>query len=147
MIILKHPMVFEKTYKVVPGHIDIQGMMDGLYYTFYMEYCRHDFIREVMGMDLEQEAKRGISLVLSEFKISFLRSLKKDDQFTVTCELYANAAGEPKLHFKQTIRCRNKLMTKAIFTGTCIPASGGRPYLPLEIAGMVAVAPVLEELY
>jgi len=137
-------MLYEKNYKVVPAHIDIQGIMDGLYYTFYMEYCRHDFIRETMGMDLEEEAGKGILLVLSEFKIKFLRSLKKNDQFTVSCELYADPAGEPKLHFKQMIHCRNKLMTKAVFTGTCIPASGGRPYLPLEITTMVTNAPVLE---
>jgi len=137
-------MIFEKKYKVIPEHIDVQGIVDGLYYPFYMEYCRHDFIREMLGLDLEQEAANGVFMVLSGYQINFLRSLKKDDEFTVTCELYANGSGEPKLHFKQTIRCKNKVMTTAVFTGTCISAQGGRPYLPLNINELIANAPVLD---
>jgi acyl-CoA thioester hydrolase len=35
-----------KEYVVNETHIGAQGIMDGQYHPFYMEYCRHDFIRE-----------------------------------------------------------------------------------------------------
>lgn len=122
----------------------MQNIMDGLYYPFYMEYCRHDYIREVLGFDFEEEAENGIYMVLSGYKINFLRSLKKDDEFTVTCTLFADPAGLPRLHFKQAIILNGKVMTKAVFTGTCVPATGGRPYLPDSIKGLIADAPKLD---
>jgi acyl-CoA thioester hydrolase len=137
-------MEYSKNYTVKAEHIDVQGIMDGLYYPFYMEYCRHDFIREVLGFDLEEQAHKGVFMVLSQYTIKYLRSLKKDDEFTVTCALYADKAGQPRLHFKQSIIMNGKVMTTAVFTGTCIPATGGRPYLPADIAGLIEAAPKLE---
>jgi len=134
---------FSKTYTVKEEHIDVQGIVDGLYYPFYMEWCRHDFIREVMGFDFEEQAHAGVYMVLSGYKINFLRSLKKDDTFTVTCTMYADEAGLPRLHFKQEIILNNKVFTKAVFTGTCISA-GGRPYLPEGISQFTANAPKLK---
>jgi acyl-CoA thioester hydrolase len=83
-------------------------------------------------------------MVLSNYSISFLRSLKKGDEFKVTCELFADKSGAPKLHFKQSIILNNKVMTKAVFTGTCVPATGGRPYLPASVLEKIKDAPVLE---
>jgi acyl-CoA thioester hydrolase len=123
-------MEFAKNYVVKEEHIDVQGIMDDLYYPFYMEWCRHDFIREVLGFDFETEARNGMYMVLSNYSISFIRSLKKGDEFSVTCEVFKDKAGLPKLHFKQAILLNKKIVTRAVFTGTCIPASGGRPYLP-----------------
>ncbi|WEA00053.1 acyl-CoA thioesterase [Mucilaginibacter sp. SJ] len=138
-------MEYSKTYIAKDEHIDVQEIMDGLYYPFYMEYCRHDYIREILGFDLETEAKNGIYMVLSNYSISFLRSLKKGDEFKVTCTLYTDKGGLPKLHFKQSIICNNKVMTKAVFTGTCVPATGGRPYLPASVLEKIKDAPVLED--
>jgi len=135
---------FTKTYTVKDEHIDVQGIVDGLYYPFYMEWCRHDFIREVMGFDFEEQAHSGVYMVLSGYKINFLRSLKKDDTFTVTCTMFADEAGLPRLHFKQSIILNNKVMTKAVFTGTCVSAKGGRPYLPEGIAKFTDNAPKLK---
>jgi acyl-CoA thioester hydrolase len=137
-------MEFAKNYIAREEHIDVQGIMDGLYYPFYMEYCRHDFIGEILGFDLETEAKNGIYMVLSQYTIKFLRSLKKGDQFKVTCELFADKNKQPKLHFKQSIILNGKVMTTAIFTGTCVPAKGGRPFLPDSIAKIIAEAPLTE---
>ncbi|PUZ21628.1 acyl-CoA thioester hydrolase [Chitinophaga costaii] len=137
-------MEFVKQYTVNPAHIDVQGIMDGLYYPFYMETCRHDFIREVLGFDLEEQAHKGVFMVLSQYTIKYLRSLKKDDAFTVNCVLYADKAGAPRLHFKQDIIMNGKIMTSATFTGTCVPATGGRPYLPEAIKSLLVDAPVLE---
>lgn len=136
-------MEYLKTYKVKDEHIDVQGIMDGLYYPFYMEWCRHDFIREVLGFDWAIEAKNGIHMVLSSYSLHFLRSLKKDDVFTVTCAVYKDKAGLPKLHFRQSIVLNNKTITRAVFSGTCISANGGRPYLPASILAKLEDVPEL----
>ena len=137
-------MEYSKNYTVVDTHIDVQGIMDGLYYPFYMEECRHDYIREILGFDFVQQAENGVFMVLSEYKIKFIRSLKKDDNFDVTCTVYTDAQGLPRLHFKQSILKNGKIMASAVFTGTCIPATGGRPYLPEELKANLADASSLE---
>jgi acyl-CoA thioester hydrolase len=62
-------------------------------------------------------------MVLSQYTVKFLRPLKANDQFTVTCDLFTDKNNLPKLHFKQSIILNGKNMTTAIFTGTCVPAS------------------------
>src|SRR3954462_15352048 len=138
-------MEYVKEYTVKPEHIDVQGIMDGLFYPFYMEYCRHEFIKDVLGFSLEEEAKKGINMVLSQYTINFVRSLKKDDTFTVTCELFADKSDKPQIHFEQKIILNGKIVTKAVFTGTCVPATGGRPYLPDSIKEKLKGAPVLDK--
>ena len=134
---------YVKEYTVNPDHIDVQGIMDGLYYPFYMEYCRHAFIKDFLGFSLEEEAEKGVFMVLSQYTIQFIRSLKKDDQFTVTCELFAEKSDKPQIHFEQKIMLKGKIVTKAVFTGTCVPATGGRPFLPEYIKDKLKDAPVL----
>jgi acyl-CoA thioester hydrolase len=140
--LVNETMEYSKIYRVKDEHIDVQNIMDGLYYPFYMEYCRHDYIREKLGFDFEMEAKNGIYMVLSSYTINFVRSLKRNDEFQVTCEVFADEDGLPRLHFKQTIMFNKKLMTKAVFTGTCIPAAGGRPYLPDSVHDKIKDAPL-----
>ncbi|KLT67787.1 MULTISPECIES: acyl-CoA thioesterase [unclassified Flavobacterium] len=137
-------MEYSKNYTAAGEHIDVQGIMDGLYYPFYMEECRHAYIKEVLGFDFVQQAENGVFMVLSEYSIKFIRSLKKDDNFDVTCAVFTDPSGLPKLHFKQSILKNGKIMASALFTGTCIPATGGRPYLPEELKANFTDAPVLE---
>lgn len=138
-------MTYSKEYLVQDEHIDVQGIMDGLYYPFYMEFCRHAYIDEVLGINLEEEAKQGVNLVLSGYSITFLRSLKKGDVFTVTCEVFRDKQDAPKLHFKQSIILNGKIATKATFTGTCVSSKGGRPFIPESIQSIIKNAPVLED--
>ncbi|WP_415327155.1 acyl-CoA thioesterase [Chryseobacterium sp. MMS23-Vi53] len=137
-------MKYSQEYTAKEEHIDVQGIMDGLYYPFYMEYCRHQYIDEILGFNLENEAKNGVNMVLSEYTINFLRSLKQGDVFTVTCEVFRDKNDAPKLHFKQSIILNGKVTTKAVFTGTCVPATGGRPFLPESLKALISDAPVLE---
>ena len=141
---IKTIMDYSKIYTAKDEHIDVQGIMDGLYYPFYMEWCRHDFIREVLGFDFETEARNGVYMVLSSYSLSFIRSLKKGDQFSVTCEVFRDKGGLPKLHFKQLILMNKKVVTKAVFSGTCVPAAGGRPYLPETVLDKLKDAAELE---
>lgn len=134
-------MEYSKTYTVKDEHIDVQNIMDGLYYPFYMEYCRHDYIREVLGFDFETEAHNGVNMVLSKYTLQFVRSLKKGDTFIVTCSPLLDKNNKSVLHFKQTILLNNKLVTKAIFSGTCVKAGGGRPFLPETLLAKLAGVP------
>ena len=121
--------MYSKEYTTDEKHIDVQGVMDGVYYPFYMEDCRHKFAKEILGFDLEENARNGINFVLSEYTLKFLRPLKKDDQFTVTCSVTLDE-DKPKVYFKQAIVKDGKTMTEAVFTATCVLASGGRPFIP-----------------
>lgn len=47
--------MFFKIYDVENSHIDFQGVVDGLYYPFYMEWTRHAYMKEALGLDLEEE--------------------------------------------------------------------------------------------
>jgi acyl-CoA thioester hydrolase len=123
-------MEYSKTYTVKDEHIDVQNIMDGLYYPFYMEYCRHDYIREILGFDFVTEAQNGVNMVLSKYTIQFVRSLKKGDTFIVTCKAFLDEGNRSVLNFDQTILLNNKIVTKATFSGTCVKAGGGRPFLP-----------------
>lgn len=135
-------MEYSKNYTAEDQHIDVQGIMDGLYYPFYMEYCRHDYIREVLGFDFVEQAGKGVNMVLSQYNIKFIRSLKKNDNFDVTCSVFTDVQGLPRLHFKQSIIKDGKIMATAVFTGTCVAATGGRPYLPEELQNITNAAPL-----
>ena len=133
-------MEFTKTYVAKDEHIDFQNIMDGLYYPFYMEWCRHDFIKEELGFDFIKEAENGVNMVLSKYTLQFVRSLKKGDEFVVTCSPMVDKANKSVLHFKQTILLNNKVVTKAVFSGTCVGANG-RPFLPENLLEKLAGMP------
>lgn len=135
---------YHKTYTVKDEHIDVQDIMDGLYYPFYMEDCRHAFIKDTLGFDLEEQARQGVNMVLSKYTISFFRSLRRGDEFTVTCELYKDPTDQPKLHMVQHILKNGKKYTTGVFTGTCVKSTGGRPFLPDGLGELLKDAPVLE---
>lgn len=134
-------MAYTKTYTVKDEHIDVQNIMDGLYYPFYLEWCRHDFIRESLGFDFEAEAHAGVNMVLSEYRLKFVRSLKSGDVFEVTCEPLRDKSNKAVLHFRQSILLNNKVVVKALFSGTCIKATGGRPFLPENLTALLTGTP------
>lgn len=135
---------YKKSYLAKEEHMDIQDIMDGLYYPFYMEDCRHAFIKEILDFDFEREALNGVFMVLSKYTLHFVRSLRKGNEFTVTCSVFKDKSSATTLHFKQTITLNGKLVTKGIFSGTCIPAKGGRPFLPAALFGKLEDASFLE---
>ncbi|ABU75892.1 hypothetical protein ESA_00608 [Cronobacter sakazakii ATCC BAA-894] len=82
--------MFSKIYEVDESHIDFQGVVDGLYYPFYMEWARHAFMREALGIDIEEEFKQGRLYMVLEYSLRFRQSLKKGDTLEVTCQLEKN---------------------------------------------------------
>jgi acyl-CoA thioester hydrolase len=129
---------YQKTYTAKDEHIDFQGIMDGLYYPFYFEDCRHSYVEHVLNFDMKKAAAAGTNVVLSQYTLKFRRSLSKGDTFTVTCTGHPDKSGKPLFHLKQAIHRDGKLITEALFTATCVKASGGRSFLPDEIVKAVS---------
>jgi len=69
--------MYELKTAVKDQHIDFQGIVDGLYYPFYFEECRHKYLKDITGIDIEEYAKQGLNLVLAEYTLKFKTSLKK----------------------------------------------------------------------
>jgi acyl-CoA thioester hydrolase len=105
-----------------------------------MEWCRHDYIKEVLGFDFIKEAENGVNMVLSKYTLQFVRSLKKGDEFVVTCSPMVDKTNKSVLHFRQTILLNNKVVTKAVFSGTCV-GTNGRPFLPENLLNKLAGVP------
>lgn len=111
-------------------HIDFQGIMDGLYYPWYMEEVRHNFLKVELGIDIVEASKKdNINYVLASIdNMNFKRPIKKGASLTVSCEL--KKINNKKFGFYQTITVEHKIVCDASFTATCIPSSGGRAFIP-----------------
>lgn len=130
--------MYQENYSVKEEHIDCQGIMDGLYYPFYMEWCRHNFAKKVLGFDLELEASKGVNLVLAEYTFKFKSSLKKGDQIVVTCDAQSIEGSKTKFAFIQKIILNEKTSAEATFIATALPAAGGRPFIPQSVLDYLA---------
>jgi len=118
--------------QVKDEHIDFQGIVDDLYYPFYLEECRHQYIKDILDVDIVDFAKRGLNLVSVEYTLKFKASLKKGDMLTITCELIPIEGSRTKFGFRQQIICHDKIAAEGNFIATCLPTAGGRPFIPEE---------------
>jgi acyl-CoA thioester hydrolase len=123
--------MFSKQYDVEPSHIDFQGVVDGLYYPFYMEWTRHAYMREALGIDMEEEFKQGKIYMVLEYSLRFRKSLTKDDHVEVTCQLQKNEKRN-RVNFFQEIKVDGVTYAEATFVATCIV--NGRPSMPDAVA-------------
>jgi acyl-CoA thioester hydrolase len=126
--------MFEQHFKVKDKHIDVQGIMDGLYYPFYMEECRHKFVEEELKFNISDNASNGINMVLSQMLIRFRRPLKMNDEFIVNCSIHPDKKGRSQFYFRQDIICNSKVMTEGFFIATCVMATGGGAFIPDYVA-------------
>jgi len=127
--------MFVKHFEVDPAHIDFQGVVDGLYYPFYMEWTRHAFMKEALGIDIEKEFKQGKLYMVLEYSLRFRKSLKKGDQLEVTCELQRHEKRN-RINFFQQINVGGVTYADATFVATCFVS--GRPCVPDAVADMLA---------
>ncbi|SMG60653.1 acyl-CoA thioesterase [Cedecea sp. NFIX57] len=123
--------MFTKKYAVMREHIDFQDVMDGLYYPFYMEWCRHAFMEECLGIDIKEEATKNNMYILTEYKIRFKKSIRADAKLTVTCCL-KESEKRSRFYFEQKIIIDDTEYAEAVFEATCIGPSG-RPYIPTAV--------------
>ncbi|MCQ8229911.1 MULTISPECIES: acyl-CoA thioesterase [Pantoea] len=129
--------MFTKQYEVDEKHIDFQGVVDGLYYPFYMEWTRHAYMREALGIDMEEEFKQGKIYMVLEYSLRFRKSLVKGDQVEVTCVLAKNEKRN-RVNFVQQILVNGVVYADATFVATCL--QNGRPSMPDAVMNALADA-------
>lgn len=129
--------MFTKQYEVDEKHIDFQGVVDGLYYPFYMEWTRHAYMREALGIDMEEEFKQGKIYMVLEYSLRFRKSLVKGDQVEVTCVLAKNEKRN-RVNFVQQILVNGVVYADATFVATCL--QNGRPSMPDVVMNALADA-------
>lgn len=127
--------MFVKHYDVDEKHIDFQGVVDGLYYPFYMEWTRHAFMREALGIDIEEEFKQGKLYMVLEYSLRFRKSLVKGDNVEVTCALEKNEKRN-RVNFVQQIKVDGNVYADATFVATCLV--NGRPSMPEAVLNALA---------
>lgn len=119
--------MFEKKYSVSKDHIDFQGVVDGLYYPFYMEWARHEYMKEFIGIDIKQDAIDGKFHMILGYSINFRKSLKEGDEMVVTCSV-SNSEKKNRINFNQEIKVNGNVFADAVFVATCLV--NGRPSVP-----------------
>ncbi|MDE4626701.1 acyl-CoA thioesterase [Klebsiella pneumoniae] len=127
--------MFSKMYVVDEDHIDFQGVVDGLYYPFYMEWARHAFMKEALGIDIEEEFTQGRTYMVLDYSLRFRQSLKKGDRMEVTCQRERNVKRN-RVNFYQQIRVEGVICAEATFTATCL--LNGRPSMPEAVMNALA---------
>jgi len=119
--------MFSKSYEVDPKHIDFQGVMDGLYYPFYFEWARHDYLYEEMGVDIEQLFEQGQMYVVLEYNLKYRKSVRAGETVVVTCEAEKHAKPN-RINMVQKMFLGETVAAEAVFTCTCL--YHGRPTIP-----------------
>lgn len=126
--------MFTKNYTVDAHHVDFQGVVDGLYYPFYMEWTRHSYMKEALGLDLEEEFKAGRIHMILEYTMKFKKSLLKDHAMEVTCQLKKNEKRN-RVNFVQQILVDGTVYAEAVFVATCL--TNGRPSIPEAVQNAI----------
>lgn len=127
--------MFIKNFSIDKEHVDFQGVVDGLYYPFYMEWARHAFMKETLGLDLEEEFKKGRMHIILEYTMKFRKSLKAGDSIEVTCGVEKNEKRN-RVNFVQKILVDGGVYAEAIFVATCL--INGRPSIPDEVVSAIS---------
>lgn len=127
--------MFEKTYSILSKHIDFQNVVDDLYFAFYMEWCRHAFMEEVVCINVEKEAASGNMYVLLESKIKFKKPLLAGQQITVTCEMLGMDSST-RFGFHQKILLDGAVHSEGEFIATFLPKKG-RPHIPEKVIAYI----------
>lgn len=122
--------MYSKQYDVINEHLDFQGVVDGLYFPFYMEWCRHSYLKEVAGIDIELEFRKGFTYTMTNMLISYKKSLYANDRLTVSCDL-SSKEGRFKFIFHEKIIVNNEICAEAYVTAVCL--RGRRPIIPEPI--------------
>ncbi|MBD2796197.1 acyl-CoA thioesterase [Xenorhabdus sp. 18] len=127
--------MFSKEYLVDEKHLDFQGVVDGLYYPFYLEWARHAFMKEALGLDLEKEFEAGRMHIILEYSLRFRKSLQKGNKMEVTCKVAKNEK-RSRINFEQQILVNGIVYADATFVATCLV--NGRPMVPEIVMNAIA---------
>lgn len=126
--------MFVKKFIVENEHIDFQGVVDGLYFPFYMEWTRHAYMKEALGIDLQKEFTEGRIYMVLEYSLKFRRSLRSGQEMEVTCKMQKNEKRN-RVNFVQFILVDGFVYAEAIFVATCVV--NGRPSIPAVVLAAI----------
>lgn len=84
-------------------------------------------LKEVLGIDIEEEFRQGRIYRVLECSLRFRQSLKKGDRVEVTCQLEKNVKRN-RVNFYPPIRVEGVTCAEATFTATCL--FNVRPVMP-----------------
>ena len=118
--------MYSKKLKINPDHIDCQGILDKIHYSYYYEKVRHEML-STLGKTIEQLATEGIYPILLDEHIKFKRMIT-GGEIEVTCQF--KKLSKVKIVALQEIRFEGKLASTNRCEITCFPAKGGRPFFP-----------------
>lgn len=123
--------VFSLELEVRDYECDLQGIVNNSVYQNYLEHTRHLYIKSI-GLDFAKLAEKGINLVVKRVEIDYQRPLQSGDRFVSKVRM--ERLSPLRFGFVQHIYRLpdNKLMIKALVTGTAINERG-RPELPQEL--------------
>ena len=101
---------------------DLQGIVNNAVYQNYLEYARHEFLKE-KGIDFVKMHDAGKDLVVVRAELDYKSPLRSDENFYV--ESTFSREGKIKWKFSQDIiREDGKLMLHAEIKGACLNPAG-----------------------
>lgn len=126
--------IHELTLEVRDYECDIQGIVNNAVYQNYLEHCRHRFLNSI-GLDFVKLHQEGKDLVLVHADISYIRSLRSGDRFTVKLALERHR--RTRLIFIQDIfhEETGAKVLSARMTAACI--KNGRPSVDETIVDII----------
>lgn len=109
---------------------DFLGHVNNAVYLNYLEYARHELMRDI-GTSLEDLREKGFSLVVARIGIDYRREARMNEKLDiVTRPIQRNRTSGV---FRQTILRGEDTVAEADVTWVCLD-SGGRPTrLPAEL--------------
>lgn len=128
---MKDNFIFSLEMEVRDYECDLQGIVNNSVYQNYLEHTRHKYIHSI-GLDFAKLSEKGINLVVKRVEIDYQRPLVSGDRFR--SDLRMERISPLRFGFVQHIYrlSDNKLMIKALVTGTALNKRG-RPELPQEL--------------
>lgn len=115
--------------------VDYQSIVNNAVYFQYFEHARAELLRE-MGVCVQDFAQSGLNMVLLKTEISYLKSLKNNENFRV--ESTISRISKLKCQFLQELFVEGKqgiLCTKAVSLAATVN-SDGKPVQVSQFDGL-----------
>ncbi|MCP4050877.1 MAG: acyl-CoA thioesterase [bacterium] len=128
---------YQYNFEVRDYECDLTGVVNNANYFHYFEHARHKFLNEFGISYADFHQNKGITLVLIQAKIDFIKSLKNDNQFCVRLSLHQES--RLKFYFQEQIYLMpsEELIAQGKFTCVAFFTKTKKPFLPPEIKSII----------
>jgi len=123
-------MTYECALEARSYECDSYGHVNNAVYLNYLEYARHDFMRQA-GIRYEDLRARGYGLVVTRIQIDYKSPVRWGEGLRVLTEPLAK--GKVRCTFSQRIYRVEELVADAEVTWACIGPNGKPVRLPPEL--------------